>query len=253
LNGRCAIKRRLILGLLSLVLIFVFTSATACVPKRTTTDTTPTTSTSADSERITALEDKVNQLQAKLASLPSSDNSTDYSGEITALQSDIENIYAQFEETQNQIDDAVSQVDDTLAAWEEEQAQEQVAIVNSTTRWDIEVSCSNPDATVEVEVNPSRIDEADTYDIDIQVTNSTGTDMTGIYLLAYYLPRDATTLVDSNDTDMYPASSPMINWSVDVITKSSGQTRRIECESAKFNLAAGASLVIRTEFDLAYQ
>ena len=151
----------------------------------------------------------------------------------------------------------MSQVDDTLTAWEEQQATETETetetLATTSTRWDIEVSCSNSDATVEVEISPTRIDEADTYDIDIQVTNPTGDAMTGIYLLAYYLPRDATTLIDSEDTDMYPVSSPMLNWNIDVITKSGGQARRIECESDKFNLAAGASLVIRTEFDLAYQ
>lgn len=254
MKWRCAIKRRLILSLLSLVLIFVLISSVACVPKRTTAAATSASVTSIDSERITALEAKVNQLQAKLASLPDSSNAKDYSSDIAALQSDIDNIYSQFEEIQNQIDDVLAQVDETLAAWEEAQQSttEKETITSSTTSWDIELTASNASATLAYEIRPSRIKDEDIYDIDIQVTNSTGTALTDVILTIYLLPRDSTTLV-SDDTDIYSRTTPMLNWAVDIITKSSGTARRIECTSSKFTVPANSSVTLNTEFELVYQ
>lgn len=186
--------------------------------------------------------------------MPASGNSTDYSGDIAALQSDIDNIYSQFEEIQNQIDDVLSQVDDTLTAWEEAQEtdEEPSELVSETTRWDVELVANNINATLDYEVRPSRIEDEDIYDINIQVTNGTAAALVDVILTIYLMPRDSTSLV-SKDTDIYSRATPMLNWSIDIITKSNGAARRIECTSGKFTVPANSSVVLSTEFELIYQ
>jgi len=178
-----------------------------------------------------------------------------YDADIAALQNDIDNIYAEMENFSDELDNTLAEVDDMLENWEAKIIEEEE--VETTTsdpvRWDIELSATKTGAVLLYECYPKKIDEEDTYDIDIQVTNNTASELVDVVLMLYLVPRETTAILNESDTDIYTTSTPLLRWTMDIITKSNDCTRRIECESNKFNVPANGNVVIRTEFDLAYK
>jgi hypothetical protein len=245
---RHGLKRKILFSLLSLVLVMSLVIPMGCMPKRDAT--TPTT----DAERIAALESKVNQLQSKIASLPESD-STDYSGDINALYDEIDNLSME-------LDDILAEVDDMLAAWEEEQASFDNGSSSSnsldTTKWSLEVEFANDlpaGVTLEYEIKPTRIEESDTYRVNIFLY-SAGATIENNYITVYFVPRDKDTNIDTKGTFLDSANSPYLDWYPSFSPKESSgvssNCRRITFESDEFDLTLTGNYTIKLDFDLYY-
>jgi len=177
LNWRCAIKRKIILSLISFILILVLVIAPiACVTKRTATDNNDNLGSS-DTDRIAALESKVSQLQSKIASLPTSSGGN-YDADIAALQKDIDNTYAEMENFSDELDNTLAEVDDMLTDWEEEQADNEEQTSNTdtatddTTRWSLNVWTDYESINLlEVDLDSNRIEDEDDYTIWLLLYN----------------------------------------------------------------------------------
>jgi len=258
------LKRKILFGFLSLVLVMSLVIPMGCLPKRDAA--TPTT----DAERIAALESKVSQLQSKIASLPESD-STDYSGDINALYDEIDNLSME-------LDDILVEVDEMLATWEVEQEASNGSSSSGgevvTTRWTPSIDFDNLDDWVDgtytysLDRHPTSIRDQDTYKLKITVTNPTGGVTTeplpaqdDVVLWLYFTPSSKDTSVDVDDTGLYYTDSDGLDshgsifFDVDYNPPDGVDCRRIEFMSEEFDvkvLPDGESFTITLDFDLYY-
>ena len=233
--------------ILTLALTLVSSS---CVPKRTNTSN-PSNST-ADSDRIAALESKVGQLQSKIASLPAASQSQDYSNAINKLQGDIDGLYDALDDFQAQVDDAIAGVDVTLADWEEQWEEKQVvaeeiAQEDNFTRWSLEAYTNYTDEEVNVGIytSPSRIDEVGTYKIKLTVSNYMPTAITNLYVSLDMMPKTGDIVfIDDKNTYLDTTRSPYYLWDVDVATRGTDKhTTRISFTSDSITVPAATSSI----------
>jgi len=140
-------------------------TSTACVAKRTTTDTPAD-----DADRIAALETKVSQLQSKIASLPDSSGNYD---------KDIDNLYAEIESISEELDNVLIEVDTMLADWEESQATntsdnstDTTDAIDVTTRWSLDAWTGHDSySLLDIYLDSKKIEDADDYTVWLLLYN----------------------------------------------------------------------------------
>jgi len=244
------LKRKILFGFLSLILVLSLVVPMGCMPKRDTA--TPTT----DAERIAALESKVSQLQSKIASLPESD-STDYSDDIEGLYAEIDNLYTQ-------LDDTLVAVDEMLATWEEEQESSNGSSSSNgevaTTRWTPSVFLEGTiSGSLQVDMEsidwyPVRIKEEDSYRITFDIINETEEDKDRQVLVIALTPTNrGATSVDIYNTGLYADQPKYIGWDEAEYNPSSGvDCKGIEFISDPFTVPDGGLTDVSVIFDLYY-
>jgi hypothetical protein len=249
---RYGLKRKILFGILSLVLVLSLVIIPTGCPKRDTT--TPTT----DAERITALESRVSQLQSKIASLPESD-STDYSGDINALYDEIDNLSME-------LDDILVEVDDMLATWEEEQESSNGSSSSESegdvviTRWapsiEFDPVLDPLNYDVSVDWYPTRIKEADTYKFAIEVKAIGNQDKLAVNALwVSFNPTSRDTAIDTGNTGIYSVSPLRIWWDAEYSPSNGEDCRSIVFISDDFEIPAlgdTETYIIKFDFDLYY-
>jgi len=260
-NWRCAIKRKIIVGFLSLALILFLVIPTACVAKRDT-DSSPASSSSSSIEQdITTLRKDVKDLQSKIASLPTSSGSN-YDADIEALQSDIDNIYTEIESLNDELYSVLDEIETMLADWEEEQqaTADEDETVSTITKWYIDAQFEDAlPATLEindyVSVKPSRIEENDIYRIEVDIEGTGEIDDNS--LIVTLTPRTKDTSIDTEKTFLDFASTPRgVDWWTDFTPTAKGgvsvDCRKIEFYSDDFDLKVEDDFTIKLDLDLCY-
>jgi len=242
-NWRCAIKRKIIVGFLSLALILFLVIPTACVAKRDT-DSSPASSSSSSIEQdITTLRKDVKDLQSKIASLPTSSGSN-YDADIEALQSDIDNIYTEIESLNDELYSVLDEIETMLADWEEEQQVEEEISgdVYEDVRWEFDDDVTiiksayqstdiSEDLVAFVTAPIKRIEEG-TYDVEvtIETTSSYLSGRLGFELMLETTKHDDYVAIDEKKTELYSVGSSRLDWVADFFTKDE-LCRRIYFES----------------------
>ena len=220
-NWRCTIKRKVIFSLLSLALILALIIPTGCVPKKTTTESTPA------SEYATKAE--VQALRDKLASLPAP--SGDYDEDIAALQEDIAMLQEDIDALREELYDTLAEVDATLAEWEEKQATTNTA-TSAVTRWSVDafVDADNVDVLVECS---KTIKEEDDYTIWLYLTNTSDIDIPIKEIGVTFSPKSGDrVIVDTEAILLENATPPYWDWDIGVKTrKTDGTCVRIDADA----------------------
>lgn len=223
-------RKSLVIISLILVVILIASAAVGCVPKRTTSSTTTGTT---DSE----LTQRVKDLESKVASLPSSGG--DYDGEI-------ESLYAEIEALNERIDNIMADVDDAIAAFEEEQTNDNGSSGSSgscpteSVRWifdtpEIVWTTGSPDPTgITVDIDQDRIDESGLYDVTVGIFNTSGGPWTMNNKIRLVMnPRDEA-LLNEKTTYLDTDQAPWVYWDAEFITREREGcevTKRVEFES----------------------
>jgi len=256
-NWRCTIKRKIIIGFLSLALILLLVIPTACVAKRAT-DSSPSSSSSSSIEQdITSIQKDIKELKSKIASLPTSSGSN-YDSDIEALQGDIDNLYTEIENLNEELYNVLDEIETMLADWEEEQVaaeEEEEELVKNITRWYLEATSSDDNVSIVESHSPSRIEEADTYDVRLVLANSS-TNSIDFHIFVDLIPKDSSTktYIDERNTWLDTVNSPYYMWDTDVSTRGDDKhTRRISFESDPITLPAEESTELKLELNLEYE
>jgi hypothetical protein len=100
--------------------------------------------------------------------------------------------------------------------------------------------------------SPSPIDDADTYEIRLNLTNTTNETISDYVLELTYSP-NAVVSVDPKRTFIDTVNSPYTIWYVDIVKRSDGSCRRISAESEPVKLLASETIQLRLEFTLVYK
>jgi uncharacterized small protein (DUF1192 family) len=201
--------------------------------------------------RIDSLEAKTSQINSKVENLNSNADTTELEEDIAAIQTELDNLKADLDsEDSTDLDARVTALEDELASSGNSTDTE----VGLNTRWTLDVDLEAPPSGLSIEEYswyPTRIKEADTYKISIDLTND-GTAKNNQVLIISLAPSNRDTNVDINNTGIYSVNPVSIWWDSSYSPSDGVGCRGMEFISDPFDIPAVTEYPIKVEFDLYY-